>query len=66
MCCTWSVALNMLSRGPNIMQIPQGYQKKCSLCRKSAIFLVRGGILLLRRVGLVPQKSAHFGGAAPS
>ena len=36
MCCTWSGALNMLPRGPKIMQIPRGDQKKCSLCRKSA------------------------------
>ena len=38
MWCAWSGALKMVRRGSNIMQIPLGYQKKCLLRRKSAVW----------------------------
>ena len=66
MCWTWSGALNLLPRGPEIMQIPWGYQKKCWLCRKCSILSVGLKFRLLKGVGWVPQKSAHFGATAPA
>ena len=48
MCSTWSGALNMLPRGPQIMQIPRGYQEKmfivkvCFFVGKVEISFLRG------------------------
>ena len=66
MCCTWSGALNMLPRGPKIMQIPRGYPKNVFVVEKVCYFVGKVEILLLRGVGWDPQKSAHFGATAPA
>ena len=64
MCCTWSDALNMLLRGPKIMQIPRGYQKKMFIVKKVCYFVGKVEISVLRWMGWVPQKSAKFGATA--
>ena len=67
--CTWSGALKMLPRGPQMMQIPRGYQKKCLLCRKTAILSVRLKFHFWWGMGWggTPPltKSAHFGCNGP-
>ena len=66
MCFACSGALNMLPRGPKIMQIPGAYQTKFLLCRKSAILSVRWKFYLREGWGESPQKSARFSATAPA
>ena len=55
-----------LRRGPIIMQIPRGYQKKKFIVYKVGDFFHKVGISVLRGLGWVPQKSAGFGATAPA
>ena len=51
MCCPWLGALNMLPKGPKIMQIRRGYQKKLLIVSKVCYFVEKVETLFLRGVG---------------
>ena len=55
-----------LHKGPIIMQIPRGYQKKKFFVKKVCDFVDKVGISVLRGVGWVPQNSADFGATPPA
>ena len=58
MCCTWLGALNMLPRGPKIMQIPWGLSEKNVHCVESLLFCQQGGNFTFERGGVGSLKKA--------
>ena len=48
------------------MQIPRGYQEKMFIVYKVCYFVGKVEISVLRGVGWVPRKSAHFDATAPA